>query len=110
MKICEWHQCTNEAKRKYCSDKCKAKAGVHRYRKNLKQKAVDYKGGACAVCGYDKCVDALEFHHLDPTEKDFGIGSGGHTRRWVDVVPELDKCVMLCANCHREVHSGLRTV
>lgn len=54
-----------------------------------------------------KCVDALDFHHLDPTQKDFGFGAKGYTRAWSKIQKELDKCVMLCSNCHRETHAGL---
>lgn len=69
--------------------------------------AVEYKGGKCSVCGYDRCADALEFHHLDPSQKDFGISSKGYTRSWDKVKEELDKCILVCSNCHREIHSGL---
>ena len=102
---CEWHLCENEAKRKYCSTKCKNKAAVDRFRKNQKRKAVEYKGGCCQVCGYNKYQGALEFHHLDPNEKDFGIGQSGITRVWEDVKKELDKCICVCSNCHKEIHA-----
>jgi hypothetical protein len=72
----------------------------------MKQRAVDHMGGACKACGYDKCIAALEFHHLDPSEKDFAIS--GKIRSWTALEVELKKCVMLCANCHREVHAGLQ--
>jgi hypothetical protein len=68
--------------------------------------AVNYKGGGCQFCGYDRCIEALEFHHLDPTLKDFGISYKGYTRSWERVKEEIDKCTLLCANCHREVHAG----
>ncbi len=77
-----------------------------RERKELKNKAVEYKGGSCEKCGYNKCMEALEFHHIDPKEKDFGIG--GRTRSWKNVKKELDKCIMVCANCHREIHEELK--
>lgn len=80
---------------------------VSECRRKLKQKCVDYKGGKCEVCGYKKYVGALEFHHLDETKKDFNI-SNSRIRKWSLVVVELEKCVMLCANCHREAHSKLR--
>lgn len=83
---------------------------VQNRRKKLKEMAISYKGGTCQECGYHKCVYALEFHHLDPTQKDFGIGTKGYTRSWEKVKEELDKCAMLCANCHREVHAGLITL
>lgn len=76
-------------------------------RRRLKEMAVEYKGGECSKCGYNKCVNALEFHHLDPNEKDFGIGTNGHTRSWKRTRIELDKCIMVCANCHREIHDEI---
>lgn len=87
--------------------KCNTEA-VQKRRDNLKLMAIKYKGGKCEECGYDKCVGALEFHHVDPTQKDFGISHNGYTRSFEKVKVELDKCVMLCANCHRELHEKLR--
>ena len=81
---------------------------VAKRRKKVRQMAIDYKGGSCKLCGYVKCLDALEFHHLDPLQKDFAISQYGHSRSWQRVQKELDKCVMLCANCHREVHAGMQ--
>ncbi len=69
----------------------------------LKLKAVTYKGGACIFCNYSKCVEALEFHHTDPKKKKFQI-SGNLTRKWETIKKELDKCILVCANCHRERH------
>ena len=79
---------------------------VAKRRKSLKAQALDYKGGKCAICGYDKCSSALEFHHIDPKQKDFGIGEKGYTRSWEKVKHELDKCILICSNCHHEVHAG----
>ena len=70
--------------------------------------ALDYKGGCCQLCGYKKCSEALEFHHLEVAGKDFGISDKGYTRSWKKIEEELDKCILLCANCHREVHAGLQ--
>jgi len=69
--------------------------------------AVEYKGGCCQVCGYDKYQGALEFHHKDPSEKDFSLSSKGHCKAWVKVKKELDKCVLVCSNCHREIHARI---
>lgn len=80
---------------------------VHKRRKKIRQMAVDYKGGKCEKCGYDSCIEALEFHHLDPSCKDFSISQKGYTRSWERVTKELDKCLILCANCHREFHAQL---
>lgn len=73
----------------------------------MKLKALTYKGGRCQCCNYDRCLSALEFHHTDPNEKDFGISAKGYTRSWETVKKELDKCVLVCSNCHREIHEGL---
>lgn len=75
----------------------------------LKKKAVEYKGGKCQICGYDKCSAALEFHHTNPDEKEFAL-SHQKSASFEKVKEELDKCVLLCANCHREVHSGLEAI
>lgn len=80
---------------------------VSKRRKKIKELAIEYKGSKCQNCGYNKCKDALEFHHIDPLEKDFAIGSKGYTRSWDRVKKELDKCILVCANCHREIHHDL---
>lgn len=74
---------------------------------SLKQKCVEYKGGKCIVCKYDKYIGALEFHHIDPTIKEFTLAKR-KCHPFDDLIrQELDKCVLLCANCHREVHANL---
>ena len=80
---------------------------VKKRRQFLKEKAVEYKGGCCEKCGYNKYIGALEFHHLDPNEKDFGIASNGITRSWEILKKELDQCILVCSNCHREIHGEL---
>lgn len=69
--------------------------------------AIEYKGGKCSVCGYKKYVGALEFHHLDEKNKKFDLSTKGITRSWAKTKAELEKCVLVCANCHREIHGGL---
>ena len=81
---------------------------VQKRRREVRRKALAYKGGCCQMCGYDRCADALEFHHLDSSQKDFGISSQGYTRSWRKIREELGKCALLCSNCHREVHAGLQ--
>lgn len=76
---------------------------AHRQRLALKERAIAYLGGRCQKCGYDKCPSAFDFHHLDPSEKDFDISS---KTSWATIEPELKKCSLLCANCHRETHDG----
>lgn len=70
----------------------------------LKERAVAYLGGKCTLCPYDRCLSALEFHHRDPREKDFVISS---KMSWEALVRELEKTVLVCSNCHREIHAGL---
>lgn len=80
---------------------------VRARRKKVRQMSVEYKGGKCEICGYDRCIDALEFHHKNLYEKYFSISEKGYTRSWKKVMEELDKCTILCANCHRELHAKL---
>lgn len=69
--------------------------------------ARDYKGGKCIVCGYNKSQRALSFHHVDPKKKSFTLSERGLTRSWELIKKEIDKCVLLCANCHMEIHDGI---
>lgn len=108
---CIWHLCNKDGilqDNKFCSKNCKNKYYVNRRRKNIKCLAVEHKGGKCEKCGYDKCIDALEFHHKDATKKDFGIAADGYTRSIKIVLEEADKCALLCSNCHREEHARLK--
>ncbi len=82
-------------------------SAVSKRRRTLKQRAVDRLGGACALCGYDKHPGVLDFHHLDPATKTFGISSGGFSRSWQSIAAEISKCILVCANCHREIELGL---
>lgn len=79
---------------------------VKSFRKKNKERSVEYKGGKCVKCGYDKCIRALEFHHLNPLEKDFGP-SQNMNMSWNKIKIELDKCILVCSNCHREIHEDL---
>jgi hypothetical protein len=73
---------------------------------HFKKQCVDYKGGKCVDCGYDKCIACFDFHHLDSNEKDFNIGNKNGARTFTEEIrKELDKCVLLCSNCHRERHA-----
>lgn len=83
---------------------CNDRITLDKQRK-LKLKSLEYKGGKCVICGYTKCLSALDFHHVDPTKKEFTI-SQLRTYSWEKIQKELDKCVCLCKNCHAEVHSG----
>jgi 5-methylcytosine-specific restriction endonuclease McrA len=71
---------------------------------------VDEAGGCCAVCGYDRYVGALHFHHLDPAQKSFQLGVAGLTRSLAAMRAEAAKCALLCSNCHAEVEGGIATL
>ena len=75
----------------------------------IKKEAVSYKGGKCEKCGYDKCISALEFHHVDPSQKDKNLNTRGIDRRksLATLKPELDKCILVCCRCHREIHENI---
>lgn len=75
------------------------------YRQQVKEKAVNYKGGKCVICGYNKYTGALEFHHINPQEKDFIISGG--TKSFESIKDELGKCILVCSNCHKEIHGDL---
>lgn len=83
----------------YKSEKMKA------FRKTSKRRIIESMGNACQICGYDKCDEALDLHHIDPTKKELSFGAiRASNVRWELIVEELRKCILLCANCHREVH------
>jgi 5-methylcytosine-specific restriction endonuclease McrA len=73
-------------------------------RKKIRLMAIEHLGGKCVRCGYKKYPEVLEFHHRDPLKKDFNVSKKGLTRSWERVKNEIEKCDLLCANCHRELH------
>ena len=89
----------------YCKV-CKNQYDMQRWSER-KTKAVEYKGGCCEACGYSKYQGALEFHHINPAEKDVDWGQL-RLRSWYRITAELDKCALLCSNCHKEEHHKLR--
>jgi hypothetical protein len=80
---------------------------VAKRRRRLKEMLVEYKGGKCSLCGYKKYTGAFDLHHLDSSKKDFGLAMQGLTRSWEKIKKEADKCILVCANCHREIHGGV---
>lgn len=82
--------------------KCNQEA-VNKHRQKKMAWCREQLGGACQRCGYSKCAAALEFHHRDPTEKEFGIGAP-LGKSYAALAEEMKKCDLLCANCHREIH------
>lgn len=94
---------TYERNKGFTKERCNS-CQVNRRRFKLRKRIVAYLGGCCGRCGYNKCEQALHAHHTDPSEKSFNI-SGAHCRSWERIRKELDKCILLCANCHAEEHS-----
>ena len=86
----------------YCTE-CRVKYS-HNRRKRIKKKAVDYLGGECVDCKLKTHIlNVYDFHHRDPKEKEFAFGKVNHS--FENLKSELDKCDLLCANCHRIRHS-----
>jgi len=100
VEIIKYEKLTDDEKKKYFVKK------VINWRIKVKLKLLEYKGNKCEICNYDKCKAALEFHHKDPKEKDFNIG--GKTYSFEVLKKEVDKCLLVCSNCHREIHDNLR--
>lgn len=94
-------------KRRYADRREELIRAVAKRRRKIKTLAIAYKGGKCQVCGYDKHQSALGLHHLNRKDKTFSIGEKGYTRSWEKVKAELDKCILVCANCHREIEAGV---
>jgi hypothetical protein len=100
---------------KFCSVKCKQQTINFKHQNytaqqtrglERKKKLIEITGGECCDCGYKKNISALEFHHLDPEEKSFGIDLRKCSNlQWNKLLEEVKKCVLICANCHRERHN-----
>jgi actin-related protein len=101
--------------RNFCSVKCRMKTTNFKHQVytsqqsrglERKRKLIEMCGGSCVDCGYKKNISALEFHHLDPNKKSFGIDLRQCScTKWEKLVEEVSKCVLICANCHRERHN-----
>lgn len=84
---------------------------VKTWRKNTKTKIINIFGGGCGICGYNRCNSSLALHHLNPDEKEYGLGQFmAHPRKWEIIKEELKKCILVCHNCHGEIHEGLITI
>jgi len=83
---------------------------ITEHRRKTKRKLVDHFGGKCTICEYDKCVQALQFHHIDPSKKEFGISNSGITRSWDKLLVEANKCILVCGNCHVEIEQGITQI
>ena len=97
------YECSGESTRKDNNTRKHQKTIL---RRNMKLQAIKMLGGKCSICGYNKCIDALEFHHKDPKQKDFKIGAG-NTISWKEYKSEVEKCILVCSNCHKEIHSKI---
>lgn len=105
MMVCKRHGLTEYGLFKDGRYRCKqcSSERTTEIRHNIKLALVEYKGGKCEICGYDKCIAALEFHHINPDEKDFGI-SNGNIKSLEILKKEADKCLLVCNRCHKEIH------
>lgn len=86
--------------------KCASEA-VSKRRRRVKEDLLAIFGGKCIICGYDKYHGALQFHHLDPSSKEFGLSVKGLTKKFSAMLEEANKCILVCGNCHSEIHAGL---
>ena len=80
---------------------------VNKAREKTRVLKEEAKAGGCQICGYNRCPEALEFHHVDETTKDYNpsrLATQGSRDKFLD---EIKKCVIVCANCHREIHAGV---
>lgn len=105
LKECSKHGTTEyvlEGRGFYRCKKCRSQAVVNA-RRRRKQKLIEVFGGKCEKCGYNNCVAALHFHHIDPKTKKFGIADFGVCRSWDRMLEEAKKCQLLCSNCHAEI-------
>jgi hypothetical protein len=93
----------------YRCRRCRQEAVVRRRRK-VKEILVGEAGGRCRLCGYDRCLAALEFHHVNPASKEFGLSQNGMGRGIETIRAEARKCLLLCSNCHAEVEAGFSSI
>lgn len=110
-KYCKKHGASNHyyipSENYWKCGKCSYENGKRRGKK-LKEKLVRKFGGRCLICGYDKCMRALAFHHVDPRTKNFSLDSHECGRRSEDeILEEAKKCILVCTNCHMEIEEGL---
>lgn len=90
----------------YWCTECIKKHPSRDYAKNRKQRIIDYMGGKCVRCGYNKCQNALDIHHRDPSKKDLNFRKL-KLKINDDLKKELENCILVCATCHREIHAGM---
>jgi transposase len=111
-KVCHRHGSTSfvlEGSGYYRCGRCRSES-VARHRRQVKRLLVAEAGGRCVICGYDRHLRALEFHHLDPLQKQLGLSASGVTLSLEALRAEARKCVLLCSNCHAEVEDGVASL
>jgi len=106
-----WRDNTPEKQKEYSIKYRERKAKTDKQRRERVKKYVNYyklsKG--CAICGYRKCVEALVFHHIDNGNKKFDVASVAKNGANIERIKnEIDKCMVLCSNCHAELHTKIR--
>ncbi len=107
--ICHRHGLTDfvlEGRGYHRCASCRAER-VSRRRRKVKETLVAEAGGSCVLCGYSRCIAALQFHHLDPETKRFHLSRHGVARSIAKARAEAAKCLLVCANCHAEIEHGL---
>lgn len=104
IKECSRHGYVEFVKYEKAGFKCKkcSNEAITRHKRRIKLFCIKYRGNKCEVCGYNKCIDAFDFHHVG--NKLFSIGKYGYRVNKEKLILELDKCMLLCSNCHREIH------
>lgn len=101
--------------KKFCSRKCKNKSGNFAFQSYIAQQKrgrqrkielIKLHKGSCQNCDYNKNYAALEFHHVNPEKKDFQLDLRSlSNRNWGVILEEVKKCILLCSNCHSELHN-----
>lgn len=112
QRLCSRHGMTDHVLGSDGMQRCKRCRAddVTEWRRRTKRRLVEEAGGRCVACGFDRHPAALQFHHLDPGTKSFGLSERGLTRSIERLRREVAKCVLLCANCHALVEVGALTV
>jgi hypothetical protein len=101
------HYLNKGKKSSWKCQKCNTEYVTESRRRN-KLKLIEAFGGKCSKCAYNRYAGSLEFHHTDPSQKDFGLSSGGNSWSYKRMFAEAQKCILVCSNCHKEIHAGIQ--
>ena len=108
-KVCKKHGLNHFIVDRYGKSRC-GKCSSNRvtvHRQVRKKKLIELLGGKCVICGYNNYAGALDFHHVNPKEKRFGLSSSGSCRSWREASEEAKKCILVCKNHHAEIEAGI---